>query len=79
MVIEIESYQGDIKLYGYVLLQRELRKQIDTVEELYDRGTDNFVALLCRLYGWTETDMPDIPDYIYDRDTGKLLKIRKGN
>lgn len=78
VVIEIEFYQGDIRLYGKAFSYRELRAQIDRVEELYDRENDNFAALLCRLYGWVETDISDVPEYIYDRDTGKLLKIKGG-
>ena len=76
VLIEIESYQGDIKLYGSVPSGRELREQIDMAEGLQDRENDNFIALLCRMYGWMETEISDTPEYIYDRDTGRLMRIR---
>ena len=50
MVIEIEYYKGDTLLYGKMNNFVELKKQIDYIESIYDRETDNFIELLCRTY-----------------------------
>ena len=78
MLIEIEYYRRDTKLYGSRITRGELKEQIRMVEALYDRETDNFIALLCRRYGWTETAASDVPEYTYDRDTGRLWKAACG-
>lgn len=57
MVIEIESYKGDTLLYGSKVSFEEFKKQIKTIENLYDKKEDNFAALLCRMYNWTVIKM----------------------
>lgn len=74
MIIEIEYFQGDIKLYGHTVKMCELQKQIDEVMKLYDRKEDNFVELLCRMYDWSAAATDSTPQYIYDRDTEILIK-----
>lgn len=74
MLIEIEYYRGDTQLYGKKIAEDELRAQLRKVEALYDRATDNFVSLFCRMFGWTVTATDETPDYIYDRDTQQLLR-----
>ena len=75
MIVEIESYQGDTLLYGRRISFAELKKQLETVESLYDKATDNFVALFCRMYHWTITESEAEADYRYDRDTRKCMRI----
>lgn len=69
MVIEIEEYRGDTLLYGPKISFEEFNRQIKTIENLYDRREENFVALLCRMYNWTVIEDELEPQYIYDRDT----------
>jgi len=76
MIIMIEYWKGDTVLYGKNVSVHELRAQLRTIERLFDRKTDNFVHLLCRMYSW-EMLLPDSTctyDYIYDRDTGLILR-----
>lgn len=72
MVIEIEYYKGDILLFGKVKNISELKEQLDNIEAMYDRVADNFVELLCRRYQWSILETDEKPDYIYDRDIGRL-------
>lgn len=76
MIIMIEYCEGDTVLYGKNVSVHELRAQLRTIESLYDRKTDNFVPLLCRMYSWEVllTDSTCTYDYIYDRDTGLILR-----
>jgi len=73
MIICIESWKGDCLLHGRNRSRRELQEQIHRVEALCDQENDNFLPLLCRMYGWTEVESDGIPDMTYDRDTGQLL------
>lgn len=75
MVIEIEYYKGDTLLYGGKCSFVEFQEQVNTVEKLYDRKEDNFVPLLCRMYGWTVTTEKVEPQYIYDRDVMKCINF----
>ena len=74
MIIEIEYYKGDTLLFGEVKNTSELKRQLDNVEVMYDRVTDNFVELLCRCYQWSVLKVNEKPDYTYDRDIGRLRK-----
>ena len=75
MIIEIEYYKGDTLLFGKVKSTAELKKQLDYIEAIYDRETDNFIELLCRNYQWSVLETYEKPDYIYDRDVEILSKI----
>jgi len=77
MTVEIESYKGDVILYGENIRESELRAQIKEIETTYDKDIDNFVDLLCRRFGWNIAEADEIPDYTYDRDTEKLYRPRK--
>jgi hypothetical protein len=68
MIICIEYWKGDVYLSGKVISMEELKRQIQSVELRYDSVEDNFVPLLCRMYGW-EIAEECIPDWTYDRDT----------
>lgn len=74
MVIEIEYYKGNTLLIGKVKNKAELKKQIDVIQDMYDRITDNFIELLCRNYQWSILEACEKPDYIYDRDIDRLIK-----
>ena len=76
MVIEIEYYKGDTLLYGPKVSFIEFRNQMSTIEKLYDREEDNFVALLCRVYHWTVLKEEAKPEYVYDRDIEKCINYR---
>ena len=77
MILCIESWKGDIYLTGKKISLRDLKGQIWEVERLFDREMDNFVPLLCRMYGWEVISVASdtVPDYIYDADTGLVCTI----
>ena len=77
MILCIEHYLGNTLLSGSPRPRRTLLEELTRVESLYDRNTDNFVPLLCRLYGWEPARICAEPDYTYDRDTGLLLPLGK--
>ena len=83
MIIAIEywKYKKDRLFYGKNIGQEELLSQVRFVEGAYDVNEDNFEAMLCRVYGWSEFLPEDeeeyesiCPEYTYDRDIGKLSK-----
>ena len=71
MILCIESHLGDTYLSGKYRTKTELKQLLHT-ESLRDVETDNFLPLLCRLYGWEETAETE-PDFTWDRDTELLL------
>ncbi|MBO5221151.1 MAG: hypothetical protein J6C26_02445 [Clostridia bacterium] len=76
MFVEIEFYGGDCILCGKHVSVSDFQEQIRAVEALYDRDSDNFTALLCRMFGWEKVD--NVPEtahiaYTYDRDTERIL------
>ena len=75
MILCIESWKGDTYLTGKKRPIAELSCQIRQVEQLFDRETDNFIPLLCRLYGWEviSTAAETVSDYTYDADTGLIF------
>lgn len=73
IVIEIEYYKGDTLLYGPKVSFDEFCHQIHTIDKLYDREEDNFVALLCRVYHWNVIEEEMKPQYVYDRDIQKCI------
>ena len=72
MILCIESHLGDTYLSGKSRTKTELKQQLLHAESIRDVEKDNFLPLLCRLYGWEET-AEDAADYTWDRDTGLLL------
>ena len=79
MILEIETYKQDTRLTGHSVRYAELKRQIAEAESLYDRETDSFTALLCRLFQWTVIETDAQSDYVYDRDTKRLYRpIRAG-
>ncbi len=74
MILEIESFQGDIFLIGRNRSFSELKAQIQDIENCYDPETDNFTALLCRKYQFDLLDISVNYDYNYDRDLKKLTR-----
>ena len=72
MILCIESHLGDTYLSGKARTKTELNQQLLHTEAIRDAEHDNFLPLLCRLYGWEET-AEDAADYTWDRDTGLLL------
>lgn len=77
MVAEIEYYKGDVWLYGPALPFDAFKEQMRAVERLYDRDTDNFIPLLCRMYSWKVCDEPAQPQYVYDRDIQRCQRVRQ--
>ena len=77
MIIEIESHCGDVLLFGKHRTAFALQQQLAEIEKLYDKANDNFISLLCRNYGWSILPEAEanVADYIYDRDTQKLLSM----
>ena len=75
MILCIESWKGDTYLTGKKRSLAELKNQIREVERLYDRGEDNLIPMLCRMYGWeiVSVSQDTVPDYTYDADTGLIL------
>lgn len=76
MILEIESYSGDVLLSGASRSEAELLRQLKTAEQGYDRQTDNFTAYLCRCGQWEVITEDILPDYRYDRDTMRLMKVK---
>ncbi|GKX60122.1 hypothetical protein [Leminorella grimontii] len=74
MIIEIEYFNGDVRLSGKKVSLSALKEQIKTIEELHDRVNDNFIALLCRMYRWDVIEFSGAVDFIYDRDIGKFFQ-----
>ena len=72
MILCIESHLGDTYLSGKARTKSELNRQLLHTEAIRDVEKDNFLLLLCRLYGWEET-AEDAADYTWDRDTELLL------
>lgn len=72
MVICIEYWKGDTYLRGKNVPLQELKSQIRSVEMLFDPDEDNFVLMLCRMYGWEPAE-ECVPDYTYDRDTSRYF------
>lgn len=77
MIIEIEYYQGDMLLSGKQISYAEFLKQLRKIESDYDKEQDNFIALLCRRYGWTIIETLDNPVYVYDRDIQRAYRVRR--
>ena len=77
MVLQLEFYlyEKDRFLYSKSVTYDELLKQIQSIEEIYDREHDNFLELMCRCYGWNEIkNFKDVLDFTYDRDTEMLIR-----
>ena len=68
MILCIESHLGDTYLSGKYRTKSEVNRQLLHTEAIRDVEHDNFMPLLCRLYGWEETAETDA-DYTWDRDT----------
>lgn len=77
MIFEIEYYKKDTLLSGRKVSFAELKKQLETVENIHDHETDNFIEVLCRNYGYIVIENNTTPDYVYDRDIEKLYKKRR--
>ena len=74
MILCIESHLGDTYLSGKARTKNELKQQLLHAEAIRDVENDNFLPLLCRLYGWQEI-AEAAADYTWDRDTELLLPI----
>ena len=74
MILCIESHLGDTYLSGSARTKPELKRQLLHAEAIRDVEHDNFVPLLCRLYGW-ELTAKTAADFTWDRDTGLLLPL----
>ena len=72
MILCIESHLGDTYLSGKARTKNELKHHHLHAEAIRDVENDNFLPLLCRLYGWEET-AEDAADSTWDRDTELLL------
>lgn len=77
MIIEIEYYKYDTKLSGKTIEVSDLKRKIQQAEETYDRENDNFERVLCSLIQYEIVETDEQPDYVYDRDVGKLFVARK--
>lgn len=76
MILEIEYYKKDTLLSGRTVSFSELKKQLETTENIHDTETDNFIEMLCRNYGYIIIEADIMPDYVYDRDIEKIYKRR---
>ena len=74
MILELESYKRDTLLIGKTVDILELKRQLEETEALYDRESDNFTELFCRMFNWSINDTDEQPQYVYDRDTKRLYK-----
>ena len=76
-ILEIEYYKGDTTLYGKSIQRSELNKQLNEIENAYDREQDNFTELLCTRFEWCVFETEERPGYVYDRDVGRLSGFSK--
>ena len=74
MILCIESHLGDTYLSGKARTKNELKQQLLHAEAIRDVENDNFLPLLCRLYGWEPT-AETTADFTWDRDTELLLPL----
>ena len=74
MILCIESHLGDTYLSGSARTKPALKRQLLYAETIRDAAHDNFVPLLCRLYGW-ELTAETAADFTWDRDTELLLPL----
>ena len=77
MIIEIEYFKGDTLLYGKRVSVSVLKHQMNEIENSYDRFEDNFIALLCRRFGWEcleAAEGKEVPEFTYDRDVQRLYR-----
>lgn len=58
-------------LFGKQLDKRSLRCLLDKAESVCG-DNDDLAELLCRCYGFERIAADTLPDWVYDRDTGKL-------
>ncbi len=68
MLIEIEYYKKDTKLWGGKTSFSELRRSIELAEAIHNEEEDNFVRILCDMIHFEEIETDEIPDLVYDRD-----------
>ena len=76
MILCIESHLGDTLLSGKSRPRWILEEELAQVENRCDHTVDNFVPLLCRLYGWEPCCSTQFPDFTYDTDTSRLLPLK---
>lgn len=78
MIIGIEywKYDKDILLIGGSKTAFELKRCFEQVESIYDRDTDNYVELFCRMFNYEIIESDEIPEYIFDRDIMRVYKPR---
>lgn len=75
MIIEIEYYKGDTILSGKNISLNELKQQIDFIESVCDRETDNFIDMMLRVFNWNILyGYSGKIDFVYDRDTDNIIK-----
>lgn len=63
---------GSLNIY-----RSDLNKQLLEIEDDYDKESDNFVDLLCTRFEWCVFETEERPDYVYDRDVGRLSGFSK--
>lgn len=71
MILEIEYYKGDVTLYRKCLDECSLRCLLTNAERVCGYSGD-LAELLCRDHGFERIAADALPDWVYDRDTGKL-------
>lgn len=86
ILIKIEHYTRDVMLFGLALSEDDVRKELADVERMRKADPNaELASLMHKKYGWGVVDMDEwnktwkdeIPDWIYDHDTG-LLYAPKG-
>lgn len=58
----------------------ELAANFAEVERIYDKSGDNFAELFCRMFGFerlSESVSDALPDFVYDRGTGRLYSTKE--
>ena len=78
MIIGIEywKHNKDVLLIGGSKTAFELKRCFEEVESIYDRDTDNYVELFCRMFNYEIIESDEIPEYIFDRDIMRVYKPR---
>ena len=76
MLIEIESYLGDVMLSGRPVPRLTLARRLRRAARASRHDRDRFLSLLCTRYGWEVVpDGGERPAYLFDLDTDCLKRL----
>ncbi|MCQ2430273.1 MAG: hypothetical protein MJ192_08080 [Clostridia bacterium] len=77
MLIEIESYLGDLLLSADCTRPRKLARRLRKAARVCGHDRDRFTAFLNLQYGWATQPYADDcrPAFLFDLDTGAFFRL----